>query len=111
MTDRSFGEFAIVYRMKTVPDTTTDAPQTYVSEYMSAVDRTESLCFTPPRRVVVRKPCVDPDRVVPLLLDYFDRHTLEELTGETLVINADLVSLSSGTRPTSPSRSPSASST
>lgn len=93
MTDRSFGEFAIVYRMKTVPDTTTDAPQTYMTEYMSAVDRTESLGITPPRRVIVKKPCVNQELTGSVILDYFDRHTPEDLKGQTLAINADLVYL------------------
>lgn len=60
---------------------------------MSAVDRTESLGLKAPRRLLVNKPCVDPDRTLPVLLDYFDRHTPEELLGQTLAINADLIAL------------------
>ena len=66
------------------------AAQTYIAEYMSAVNRTESLGLKAPSRVLVKKPCVDPDVTLPVLLDYFDRHTPEELLGQTLAINVDL---------------------
>jgi hypothetical protein len=69
------------------------ALQTYTTEYASAFDRTESLGLQVPRRVLVKKPCVDPDRTLPVLLDYFDRHTPEELRGQTLATNADLIAL------------------
>jgi hypothetical protein len=47
----------------------------------------------PPSRVLVNKPCIDPDVTLPVLLDYFDRHTPEELLGQTLAINVDLIAL------------------
>ena len=67
------------------------ALQTYTTEYVSAFDRTESLGLQAPPRVLVKKPCVDPDRTLPVLLGYFDRHTPEELRGQTLATNADLI--------------------
>jgi hypothetical protein len=69
------------------------AAQTYLAEYMSAVNRTESLGLQPPSRVLVNKPCVDPDATLPVLLGYFERHTPEELLGQTLAINVDLIAL------------------
>lgn len=69
------------------------AAQTYIAEYISAVNRTESLGLKAPSRVLVKKPCVDPDVTLPVLLDYFDRHTPGELLGQTLAINVDLITL------------------
>jgi len=79
--------------MKTVAREHSAATQTYIDEYMSAVERTESLGLKAPPRVLVNKPCVNPDRTLPLLLDYFDSHTLDEMTGRILAINADLIFL------------------
>ena len=82
-----------MYRMKLVSRTQSAALQTYTTEYMSAVNRTQSFGLKPPPRVLVKKPCVNPDRTLPVLLDYFDRHTPEELMGQTLAINTDLIYL------------------
>jgi len=79
--------------MKTTSRSQTAAPQTYIAEYMAALERTESLDLKAPARVLVSRPCVDPDRILPMLLNYFDRHTPEELFGQTLTINADLIYL------------------
>ena len=35
--------------------------------------------------------CVDMARVMPVLLEYFDRHTPEELVGQTLAIHFALI--------------------
>jgi hypothetical protein len=67
--------------------------QTYVTEYRAAFARTESFGLKVPPRVLVRKECVNPDRTLAVILDYFDRHTPEELIGQTLAINADLIAL------------------
>jgi hypothetical protein len=67
--------------------------QTYVTEYMEAYDRTESFGLKVPPHILVKKDCVNPDRALELLLGYFDRHTPEELIGQTLAINADLIAL------------------
>ena len=67
--------------------------QTYIAEYFEAVDRTESLGLQGPPRILVKKACVDPDRLLAVLLDYFDRHAPEEMLGQTLTINSELVEL------------------
>jgi hypothetical protein len=82
-----------MYRMNPVSRTQYAALQTYTTEYMSAVDRTASFGLKAPLRLLVQKPCVNPDRTLPVLLDYFDRHTPKELMGQTLAINADLIYL------------------
>src|SRR6185312_8659499 len=69
------------------------ASQTYFDEYIAAVERSASLGLEAPPRILVKKNCVDPDRLLAALLDYFDRHTPEELLGQTLAINMDLVEL------------------
>ena len=82
-----------MYRMNPVSRTQSAALQTYKTEYMSAFPRTESFGLKAPPRVLVRKPCVNPDRTLPVLLDYFDRDTPKGLMGQTLAINADLIYL------------------
>jgi hypothetical protein len=69
------------------------SPQGYVAEYMAAVDRTESFGLESPPRILVAKDCVDPDRTLAVLLDYFDRHTPDELVGQTAAINIALIPL------------------
>ena len=65
----------------------------YIAEYMAAFDRVESLGLKAPQRVVVSKDCVDPERTLKVVLEYYDRHTPEEFIGQTLAINADLIPL------------------
>lgn len=67
------------------------APSPYIAEYMAAVDRTEALGLEAPPRLIVRKNCVDMKRVRPVILAYFDRHTPEELLGQTLAIHFALI--------------------
>jgi hypothetical protein len=69
------------------------SPQGYRAEYMAAVDRTVSFGLAASPRVLVTKDCVDPDRTLAVLLDYFDRHTPEELVGQTAAINVTLIPL------------------
>lgn len=65
----------------------------YVAEYMTAFDRTEALGLKAPPRLIVRKDCVNPDRVLSVLLDFFDRHKPDELVGQTAAINIALIPL------------------
>jgi hypothetical protein len=61
----------------------------YISEYMTAMDRTAELGLQTPPRVLVSNNCVDPDRTLTALLDY--RHTPGELVGQTVAINLALM--------------------
>jgi hypothetical protein len=63
----------------------------YIIDYVAAVDRTERLGFKAPPRVVMRKNCVDMSAVMPVLLDYFDEHSPDEMLGQTLAIHFDLI--------------------
>jgi hypothetical protein len=58
---------------------------------MAAMDRTANLRLQTPPRVLVAKDCTDFSRTMQALLDYFDRHTLEELIGQTVAINLGLM--------------------
>jgi hypothetical protein len=68
------------------------ATSLYIAEYMAAVDRTERFGFEAPPRILVRKDCVDA-RALPVLLDYFDEHSPDELMGQTLAIHFALLPL------------------
>jgi hypothetical protein len=63
----------------------------YIAEYITAIDRTEQFGFEAPPRVLVRKPCVDLQAVLPMLLDYHDQHSPRELMGQTLAMHFDSV--------------------
>jgi hypothetical protein len=65
----------------------------YIDEYIAAFERTESFGLQAPPRVLVAQDCVDPDRTLALLLEYFDRYTSEELVGQTAAINTTLIPL------------------
>jgi hypothetical protein len=69
------------------------APRGYVEEYMAAFDRTESFGLKAPLRLLVEKNCVDADKMLPVLLDYFDAHEPDELIGQTLAIHVALIPL------------------
>jgi hypothetical protein len=43
--------------------------------------------------VLVAKDCVVADRTLAVLIEYLDRHTAEELVGQTAVINTALIPL------------------
>jgi hypothetical protein len=66
------------------------ATSSYIAEYVAAIDRTERFGFEAPPRVLVRKDCVD-NRVLPVLLEYYDEHSPGELMGQTLAIHLALV--------------------
>ena len=66
----------------------------YVAEYSAALDRTEALRLRPrAMRILVAKDCVNPDRTLSVLLDYFDCVTPAELVGQTAAINLALISI------------------
>jgi hypothetical protein len=65
----------------------------YLTEYMVAVDRTDDFGLPAPPRMLVRKNCVDPDRTLAVLLDYFDQHRPVELVGQTVAIHFALIPL------------------
>ena len=66
----------------------------YAQEFEAAWARTERLGLeAPPVRLVVRKDCVDMAKVMPVLLDYFDRHDPAELISQTAAIHFALVPL------------------
>lgn len=69
------------------------SPANYTTEYMAAIDRTEAFGLQVPPRILVAKDCVKMDVVMPVLLDYFDRHRPEELMGQTAAIHFALVPL------------------
>ncbi len=69
------------------------AQQGYIGEYMAAFERAESFGLKAPPRILVAKDCVDPDRTLAVLLEYFDRHSPEELVGQTAAINIALIPL------------------
>src|SRR5580658_2518927 len=66
-------------------------PPPYIAEYIAAMDRTAELGLQTPPRVLASKNCVDPERTLTTLLDYFDRHTPGELVGQTVAINLALM--------------------
>jgi hypothetical protein len=63
----------------------------YAGEYLAALNRTAALGLETPPRLLVEKDCVDPDKTMPVLLDYFDEHEPGELVGQTLAINVALI--------------------
>ena len=65
----------------------------YVGEYLAAIDRTEEFGFDAPPRLLLRKDCVDMQRLRPLLLDYFDRNPPDSMIGQTAAIHFALVPL------------------
>lgn len=78
----------------------------YIAEYIAAMDRTADLGLQTPPRVLLSKICVDPDRTLQVLLDYFARHTPAELIGQTAAINLALIPIllgATGVRSSSPS--------
>jgi hypothetical protein len=68
-------------------------PRGYVEEYVAAFDRTESFGLKAPPRLLVEKNCVDVDKTLAVLLDYFDAHEPDALIGQTLVIHVALIPL------------------
>ncbi len=63
----------------------------YLREYMAALERTAYFGLQTPPTILVAKDCVDPDRTLAVLLDYFDTHRPVELVGQTVAINLALI--------------------
>src|ERR1700728_825189 len=64
----------------------------YAQEFEAAWDRTVKLGLSlPALRLRVRKDCMDMDKAMPVLLDYFVRHDPSELVGQTLAIHFALL--------------------
>ncbi len=84
---------AILPCVKLFPRKELPAMQAYATEYIEAFARTESLGLNAPPRILVLNDCVDPDRTLAVILDYYERATPEQLLGQTLAINTDLVDL------------------
>ena len=71
----------------------TSPQQTYTAEYMAAFDRTESFGLKAPRRVLVRKDCIDPTFALAAALKYFDSHSSFERTRMPVQTNADFLAI------------------
>ena len=65
----------------------------YVGEYLAAIERTEEYGFDPPTRLLVKKDCVDMQRLLPVLLDFFERSPPDSMIGQTAAIHFALVPL------------------
>ena len=63
----------------------------YGSEYLAAFDRSERFGFKVPPRIRVRKDCVAMSAVMPVLLDFYEENSPEDLIGQTLAIHFELV--------------------
>jgi len=60
----------------------------YGQEFMDAWDRTVRFGLAlPPIRALVRKNCIDLAKALPAIVDYFNRHSGEELVGQTMAIH------------------------
>jgi hypothetical protein len=64
----------------------------YGQEFMQAWDRTLRLGLAlPPARLLVRKACIDLTKALPVIVDYFNRHSGERLVGQTMAIHDALL--------------------
>jgi hypothetical protein len=60
----------------------------YGQEFMDAWDRTVRFGLAlPPIRLLVRKSCIDLAKALPVIVDYFNRHSGEGLVGQTMAIH------------------------
>jgi hypothetical protein len=60
----------------------------YGQEFMDAWDRTVRFGLAlPPIRFLVRKNCIDLAKALPVIVDYFNRHSGEGLVGQTMAIH------------------------
>jgi hypothetical protein len=75
------------------PNPSESVAQGYIGEYMAAFERAKSFGLKTPPRVLLAKDCVDPDRTLAVLLEYFERHVPHELVGQTAAINMALIAL------------------
>jgi hypothetical protein len=62
----------------------------YAAEYAAAYDRAANLGLKVPPRVLISRDCVDPDKTMEALLDYYGRHDPCDLVGQTVAINLAL---------------------
>ena len=58
----------------------------YVGEYLAAIDRTAEFGFEVPMRLLVKKDCVDMQKLQPVLLDFFERSPPDSMIGQTAAI-------------------------
>jgi hypothetical protein len=63
----------------------------YIAEYIEAIERTERFGFEAPPRVIAQKDGVDMFVVMPVLLDFYEGNSPEDLMGQTMAINFALV--------------------
>jgi hypothetical protein len=64
----------------------------YGQEFMDAWDRTVRFGLAlPPIRLLVRKNCIDLAKALPVIVDYFNRHSGEALVGQTVAIHIMLL--------------------
>jgi hypothetical protein len=60
----------------------------YGQEFMDAWDRTVRFGLAlPPIRLLARKDCIDLAKALPVIVDYFNRHSGEGLVGQTMAIH------------------------
>jgi hypothetical protein len=63
----------------------------YGQEFMAAWNRTAHFGLAlPPVRLLVRKDCIDLSKALPVIVEYFNRHSGEQLVGQTLAIHDQL---------------------
>jgi hypothetical protein len=63
----------------------------YIAEYIAAIERTERLGFEAPPRVLAQIDGLDMSVLMPVLLDFYEENSPEDLMGQTLAINLQLV--------------------
>ena len=68
-----------------------DGTVPYIAEFIAAIDRTERFGFETRPRFLVEKECVDLQTILPVLLDYYDQHSPDELVGQTAAIHFALL--------------------
>lgn len=68
--------------------------ETYAQEFMAAAERSKGLGMRLPAvQLLVRKDCVQMERVQPVLQQYLGRYTQEDVVGQAFAINVQLVPL------------------
>lgn len=66
----------------------------YGQEFTQAWDRTLRLGLAlPPVRLLVRKNCIDLTKALPVIIDYFNQHSGDQLVGQTMAIHNTLLPL------------------
>lgn len=68
--------------------------EAYAQEFIRASNRSRQLGITlPPVQFLVRKDCLDMQRLGPMLQEYVGRFSQDEIVGQAFVINAQLMAL------------------